>query len=286
MQTSEIASVFSAMSQEVRLELLRLLISKGPTGLAAGDIALRLGLSPSNASFHLAALERAGLTQSTRQGRQIIHSVRFVTLRTVFAFLTEACCDGRPDLCGDIARLLPPLPSEDPAMTPAFNVLFLCTHNAARSIMAETILESIANGRFHAYSAGSEPGSGPNPEVLAKLATLGHDTAALRSKSWQEFAGPNAPRMDFIITLCDALDGQVCPDFGPVPVTAAWPLPDPAKFMGSAVERAALINELYASLRRRLEIFTSLPFASLDRLAIRARLDEIGGGIPTPAGGR
>ncbi len=286
MQTSEIALVFTALSQEVRLDLLRLLIAKGATGLPAGDIALRLGLSPSSASFHLAALERAGLTQSTRQGRQIIHAVRFVTLRTAFAFLTEACCDGRPDLCGDIARLLPPLPSEDSAMTPAFNVLFLCTHNAARSIMAEAILDSIANGRFHAYSAGSEPGVSPNPEVVAKLANLGHDTAALRSKSWQEFAGPNAPRMDFIITLCDALDGQFCPDFGPVPVTAAWPLPDPAKFAGSAVERAALINELYASLRRRLEIFTALPFASLDRLAIGARLDEIGGGIPTLAGGR
>lgn len=286
MKTSEIAATFTAMSQEVRLELLRLLIGKGATGLAAGDIAIRLGLSPSKASFHLAALERAGLTQSTRQGRQIIHAVRFVTLRTAFAFLTEACCDGRPDLCGDIARLLPPLPTEENTMHAAFNVLFLCTHNSARSIMAEAILESIANGRFHAYSAGSAPNVSPNPEVMARLANLGHDTANLRSKSWAEFAGPDAPRMDFIITLCDTLDGQVCPDFGPVPVTAAWPLPDPAKFIGSDVERAALINELYASLRRRLEIFTALPFASLDRLAIRARLDEIGGGVPSPAGVR
>ncbi|HBK05687.1 MAG TPA: protein-tyrosine-phosphatase [Acetobacteraceae bacterium] len=287
MEISEIASAFTAMSQEVRLELLRLLIGKGPTGLAAGDIAVRLGLSPSKASFHLAALERAGLTQSTRQGRQIIHAVRFVTLRRVFAFLTEACCDGRPDLCGDIARLLPPLPTGDETMTAAFNVLFLCTHNSARSIIAEAILGSIANGRFHAYSAGSEPNAAPNPEVLAKLANLGHDTAALRSKSWDEFTGPNAPRMDFIITLCDALDGQVCPDFGSVPVTGSWPLPDPSKFMGSAVERAALINELYASLRRRLDIFTALPFASLDRIAVKARLDEIGGGgVPVSAGER
>ncbi len=112
---------------------------------------------------------------------------------------------------------------------------------------------------------------------------LGHDVSGLRSKSWNEFTGPTAPRMDFVITLCDTLHGQVCPDFGDLAVTGAWPLPDPAKFTGSAVERATLLNELYASLRRRIEIFASLPFASLDRMAIKARLDEIGGGVPLPA---
>ncbi len=123
--------------------------------------------------------------------------------------------------------------------------------------------------------------------MLAKLHALGHDTTVLRSKSWNEFTGPSAPRMDFIITLCDTLHGQVCPDFGPVAVTAAWPLPDPAKFTGSPVERATLLNELYGSLRRRIEIFTVLPFASLDRMAMKARLDEIGGGgVPVPAGVR
>lgn len=285
MESTQAAAVFAALSQETRIDLIRLLIAEGPNGLPAGDIVSRLGLPNSTVSFHLAALERAGLTQATRQGRQIIHAVRIAGMRSVLGFLTETCCGGRPDLCGDIARLLPPLPDEDPGMTPGFNVLFLCTHNSARSIMAEAILEKIGGERFHPYSAGSSPIAEPNREVMAKLETLGHNTSTLRSKSWHEFTGPNAPRMDFVITLCDIPHGQMCPDFGDLAVTAAWPLPDPAKFTGSDNERAALLNELYASLHRRLSIFMALPFAALDRMAIKARLDEIaGGGFPSKIG--
>jgi protein-tyrosine-phosphatase/DNA-binding transcriptional ArsR family regulator len=283
----EAATAFAALSQESRLDLMRLLIAEGANGLPAGDLSLRLGLPPSTLSFHLSALERAGLTQSTRHGRQIVHAVRLAGLRRLLAFLTETCCGGRPELCGDIARLLPALPEEDHGMTPAFNVLFLCTHNSARSIMAEAILRKIGGARFQAYSAGSDPNAEPNPEVIAKLHAFGHDAAPLRSKSWHEFTGQNAPRMDFVIALCDTLDGQTCPDFSEFAVTAAWPLPDPAKFSGNATERATMLNELYASLRRRLEIFTALPFASLDRMAMKARLDEIAGnGIPARTGGR
>ena len=137
--------------------------------------------------------------------------------RGLVRFLTSDCCNGRPDLCGDVARLIPA--NDDSAgpqvMTPAFNVLFLCTHNSARSIMAEALLEKIGRGRFHAYSAGSDPARAPHAG--------GHRTAAgarattcrsLRCKSWDEFTGPNAPRMDFVIALCDTLHGQTCPDFG------------------------------------------------------------------------
>jgi ArsR family transcriptional regulator, arsenate/arsenite/antimonite-responsive transcriptional repressor / arsenate reductase (thioredoxin) len=286
MESSEAAAVFAALSVDTRLNLLRLLMARGATGLAAGDLAASLHLPGSTTSFHLAALERAGLTQSTRQGRQIIHAVRIAGVRQLLAFLTETCCGGRPDLCGDIARLLPPLPAEDQGMTPAFNVLFLCTHNSARSIMAEAILTDIGGTRFRAYSAGSDPIAEPNPEVIAKLQVLGHDTGRLRSKSWHEFTGQNAPRMDFVIALCDTLDGTSCPDFGELAMTGAWPLPDPVKFTGGATERSTMLNELYASLRRRLDIFTALPFASLDRMAIKARLDELGVGIRLPVGGR
>jgi protein-tyrosine-phosphatase/DNA-binding transcriptional ArsR family regulator len=280
------AQVFAALSQETRLAVLRLLIAAGPNGRPAGEIADRLGLPGSTTSFHLSALERAGLTLSTRQGRQIVHAVRIAALRELIAFLTEACCGGRPELCGDIARLLPPYPHADKGMTPAFNALFLCTHNSARSIIAEAILQKLAGSRFHPYSAGSDPVAEPLPEVVEKLRALGHDVSQLRSKSWYEFTGPSAPRMDFVITLCDTLEGQACPDFGELAVTGAWPLPDPAKFMGSAAERSTMLNELYGSLRRRIEIFTSLPFASLERMAMKARLDEIGGGIPLPVGAR
>ncbi len=286
METLEAAAAFAALSQETRLDLMRLLIAESATGLPSGEIAARLAVPASTLSFHLAALERAGLTQSTRQGRQIVHAVRISGLRRLLSFLTETCCGGRPELCGDIARLLPPEPNEDKGMTPAFNVLFLCTHNSARSIIAEAILREFGGGRFRAYSAGSEPIAAPLPEVMEKLRAFGHDVSGLRSKSWDEFLGPSAPRMDFIITLCDTPDGQVCPDFGNLAVTGAWPLPDPVKFTGSAVERSAMLNELYASLQRRIEIFISLPFATLDRMAIKARLDELGSPIRSPAGVR
>jgi len=282
MESSDVAAGFAALSQETRLNLMRLLASKGPSGMAAGELASALGQVPSTLSFHLAALEQSGLVQSTRQGRSIIYAVRFAGLRALFSFLTETCCGGRPDLCGDLARLLP---EDQPEvhMTPAFNVLFLCTHNSARSLMAEAILGQVGKGRFNAYSAGSDPARAPMPAVIARLQTFGHDTAGLRCKSWDEFTGPDAPRMDFVITLCDILQGQHCPDFGERPVTGAWPLPDPAKFMGSEIERATMINELYGMIRRRLEIFVNLPYASLDRMALKKRLDEIGDSARVPA---
>lgn len=276
MESEAAALAFTALGQPTRLELLRALLAAGPSGLAAGDVAAQLGVPPSTLSFHLKALDQAGLIAATRQGRNLIYAAQVAQLRALLAFLADACCGGDPARCGDLHRLFDST-RETKAMPPAtFNVLFLCTHNSARSIMAEAILADMGAGRFHAYSAGSEPSpSGPLPEVLAHLKTLGHDVGGLRSKSWDAFSGAGAPKMDFVIALCDTLNGQVCPDFGQTSMTAAWPLPDPAKFAGSAAERATLLNELYAALRRRLGIFTSLPFATLDRMALKARLDEL-----------
>ena len=277
MDSSQAAAGFSALSQETRLRLMRLLATMGATGMPAGELASRLAQPPSTLSFHLSALEQAGLVRSTRRGRQVIYAVRIIGLRELFSFLTETCCSGRPELCGDLARLLPEEESmEDDVMTPAFNVLFLCTHNSARSIMAEAILERVSKGKFRGYSAGSDPATAPMPEVIEKLKIMGHDVSQLHSKSWNVFMQPDAPRMDFVIALCDTLDGQQCPDFGDRVVTGAWPLPDPAKFSGSPTERATLLNELYGMIRRRLEIFISLPFSKLETMAMEARLDEIG----------
>ena len=278
METKQAAQMLSALAQETRLELLRLLFAQGAAGMPAGDIASALGVPPSTLSFHLAAMEREGLLQATRHGRRMIYAVRLIGMRDLLGFLTETCCAGQPGRCGDIADLLSAA-AEDPHMTPAVNVLFLCTANSARSIMAEAILNAIGGGRFHAYSAGSDPAAQPRAEVLAKLAAMGHATQGLHSKSWDVFTGPAAPRMDFVIALCDTLDGQVCPDFGAKAITGAWPLPDPQKFTGSSAERATLMNELYASLHRRLAIFINLPFATLDRMAVHKRLDEIAGTV-------
>jgi arsenate reductase len=229
-------------------------------------------------STHLGVLARAGLVRVERDGRTMNYRADLTAFRGLITFLTRDCCNGRPDLCGDIARLIPANDDqvEENVMTASFNVLFLCTHNSARSIMAEAILSKLGKGRFNAYSAGSEPARAPQSEVLDRLGKLGHDVSRLRCKSWHEFTGPTAPRMDFVIALCDTPRGQACPDFGEKFVTGAWPLPDPADFKGSEIERATLINELYAMIRRRIEIFTSLPIASLDKMALKARLDEIG----------
>jgi protein-tyrosine-phosphatase/DNA-binding transcriptional ArsR family regulator len=275
MELKDAASKFGALAQETRIEVVRLLAARGASGMPAGELAAMLRQAPSTLSFHLSALEQAGLVQSTRQGRHVIYAVRFAGLRSLFSFLTETCCNGRPDLCGDLARLLPD-DIEVHSMSPAFNVLFICTRNSARSIMAEAILEKIGHGKFNSYSAGSKPAPEPMPDVLARLKSVGHDVTGLRPKSWNEFLGPDAPRMDFVITLCDPQNGEACPDLGERPITAVWPFPDPAKFKGSDTERSLLIYELYGMIRRRLELLTNLPFASLDRMALKARLDELG----------
>jgi len=281
MELCSAIEAMGALAQENRLVALRLLVAAGATGLSAGTLADRLQLPASTASFHLSALERAGLIQSTRQGRQIVYAVRLAALRELIVFLTETCCEGQPELCG-FSTVVPAIPEDHLFLSPAFNVLFLCTRNSARSIMAEAILQQVGRGRFNAYSAGADPAAGPMPEVLEKLRVLGHDVSGLQSKSWERFAGPDAPRMDFVIALCDTPESQVCPEFGDRVITGAWPLPDPAKFGGNKAERTVMLNELYSSLRRRIEIFTNLPFATLDRMALKSRLDEIGAG-PTAA---
>jgi arsenate reductase len=274
MDSDRAAAAFTALGQATRLDVMRALLVAGPSGMAAGDLAERLHVPPSTLSFHLRALEAAGLVAPTRQGRSLIYAAQIAALRDLIAFLAESCCGGEPDRCGDFAYLF--ANNGGRSMQRTFNVLFLCTQNSARSIMAEAILDSIGRPRFEGHSAGSKPRpEGPLPEVLAQLRNFGHDTTGLRSKDWAEFTGPAAQPVDFVITLCDTLNGQACPDFGETVITAAWPLPDPAKFSGSAVERAALLNELYASLRRRLEIFISLPVNTLDRMALRRQVEEL-----------
>ena len=263
--------MLSVLAQGTRLEVFGMLGAQGAAGLAAGEIAARLKLPASTASFHLTAMERAGLLRATRQGRSVIYALRDEGVRALLAFLAAPLGDAQPGT-GAAGGALPPAAG----VLPAFNVLFLCTANAARSIMAEAILNRVGGGRFHGYSAGSAPAAAPNPVVIARLAALGHDTAPLRSKRWDDFARPDAPRMDFVIALCDTLEGQACPDFGDRAITAAWPLPDPAKFSGSPAEQATMLNELYASLLRRIMIFINLPFPTLDRLAVQRRVDALG----------
>jgi arsenate reductase (thioredoxin) len=158
----------------------------------------------------------------------------------------------------------------------AYNVLFLCTGNSARSIMAEAILAKQGAGRFRAYSAGSQPKGQVNPHTIELLRSLGYDTSGFRSKSWEEFAGVGAPSLDFVFTVCDNAAGETCPIWPGQPMTAHWGIPDPAEAKGSAAEIALAFKDAYRMLSRRIEIFTALPIASLDRLTLTNRLRDIG----------
>ena len=157
-----------------------------------------------------------------------------------------------------------------------FNVLFLCTGNSARSILAEAILAREGMGRFKAFSAGSQPAGRVNPHALALLRKLSHDVSGYRSKHWNEFAGDGAPRMDFVFTVCDNAANEVCPVWPGQPVSAHWGIPDPAAATGTPSEVAAAFADSYRMLTNRISIFVNLPIASLDKLALRERLDDIG----------
>ena len=157
-----------------------------------------------------------------------------------------------------------------------FNVLFLCTGNSARSIMAEAILNKIGAGKFRAFSAGSQPEGRVHPEALQLLQSLGYDTSSFRSKSWSEFADPGAPLLDFVFSVCDNAAGEVCPVWPGQPMTAHWGVPDPAEAKGTPAEVALASKDAYRMLNQRIGIFTSLPLRSLDRLSLQSKLREIG----------
>lgn len=164
-----------------------------------------------------------------------------------------------------------------------YRALFLCTGNSARSILAEAILNREGRGRFKAFSAGSQPKEAPHPMALDLLRKLNHDTAFARSKSWEEFSGPAAPRLDFVFTVCDNAAAEVCPVWSGQPMTAHWGVPDPAAAEGSEVERRLAFSETYRLLFNRISIFTSLPVRALDKLSLQRRLDEIGRSLPETA---
>jgi protein-tyrosine-phosphatase len=163
-----------------------------------------------------------------------------------------------------------------------FNILFLCTGNSARSIIAEAIMNRDGRGAFRAHSAGSDPKPEPHPFAIDLLRRVNCQTDDLRSKSWHEFAGPGAPDLDFVFTVCDNAAGEVCPIWPGQPMTAHWGVPDPAAVEGSQAERRLAFAKTFRMLSSRISIFMSLPFSSLDRLALKKRLDEIGEGEPGP----
>jgi len=156
------------------------------------------------------------------------------------------------------------------------NVLFLCTQNSARSVIAECVLNKLGAGRFRAHSAGSHPRGEIHPFARDMLAELGYDVSGLRSKSWDEFAAPDAPKLDFVFTVCDNAAAEPCPIWPGQPVSAHWGVPDPAAASGSDAERRLAFADAHRMLYQRISIFTNLPIDSLDRLSLQQRVEDIG----------
>lgn len=156
------------------------------------------------------------------------------------------------------------------------NVLFLCTHNSARSIIAECVINRLGMGKFKGYSAGSQPSGEVHPYAFDLLRKLNYDITALRSKSWEEFTAPGTPELDFVLTVCDNAAKEVCPVWPGQPMSAHWGLPDPAVVEGTEPERRRAFADAHRMLYQRIGIITNLPLASLDKLSLQKRLDDIG----------
>lgn len=275
MESSSALTAFAALSQDMRLQAVRHLVAAEPDGLTAGEIAAALDARPNTLSTNLGVLSQANLVRSQREGRQIRYFARLDTIGALIGFLTDDCCGGNPAVCGPLTR------SPEPTMHDApFNVLFLCTGNSARSLIAEAVLNADPSGRFRAFSAGSQPAGIPNPRTIQLLDRLGHDTSQLRSKSWDEFAAPDAPRMDFVFTVCDAAAAEPCPYWPGQPMSAHWGVPDPAAATGSEAEIAAAFNAAHRTLATRIGLFTALPIGSLERMSLKRKLDQIGEARP------
>lgn len=277
METIYAAEILAALGHESRLFIFRLLVEAGQEGLNAGVISEHLSLPPATLSFHLAHLSRVGLIKGQRESRFINYSADFGKMDELISFLTNNCCHGVSCLPKTAASCShEPQPSEDPMADRVFNVLFLCTGNSARSILAEAILNHIGKGKFRAFSAGSHPAGEVNPFALDLLHEQDFPTRALRSKSWDEFATPEAPALDFVFTVCDNAAGEVCPVWPGQPVTAHWGVEDPAAVEGNDAAKRHAVARTFRMLNRRIALFTSLPLAKLDAISLQSQLEKIG----------
>ncbi|UWQ34787.1 helix-turn-helix domain-containing protein [Leisingera sp. M527] len=269
---STIADKLSALAHPNRLALFRLLMRRYPDAVPAGEIASALDFKPNTASAYLSVLKQAGLISQHRTGTSLMYTADLPGLRGLFDNLLTGCCQNRPDICS-------PFTNEERAMPTVehpFNVLFICTGNSARSLLAEAILNQSGEGKFRAYSAGTNPSPGPRPEVASLLLAKGYDTSALHSKDLVEFSAPDAPSMDFIFTVCDHAANEECPAWPGQPMSAHWGMADPVKATGTDAERHLAFQQAYGLLRNRIKAFAALPFETLDRLSLQHQVDGIG----------
>ena len=269
----EATTRLSTLGHPQRLAIFRLLMRRHPDRVPAGEIAQALILKPSTLSAYLSALMQAGLIEQRRDGTSLRYGVAMDAVRATFDYLFLDCCRGRPELCA-------PIPSSIHAghlsmSDPRYNVLFLCTGNAARSIMAEAILRRVAGDRFAAFSAGTSPRPKIDARARDLLARNGHDTADLRTKDVSAFQGPDAPRFEFVFTVCDRAANEECPAWAGQPISGHWGMPDPVKAEGTAAQKALAFQQTYVALSRRIGSFAALPIATLDRVSLQRAVDDL-----------
>ncbi|QBY00291.1 metalloregulator ArsR/SmtB family transcription factor [Rhodophyticola sp. CCM32] len=270
--------ILSTLGHEGRLSIFRLLARRAPDALRPSEMALACRLKHSTLSAHLATLSQAGLIQSRREGTAMYYSLATGQTRDFTSYLLEECCRNRPDLCLPTA---PTAPAPREAKPGPATILFICTGNSARSILAEVLMRDIGKGRFKTYSAGSYATGKVNPNTLDLLDRSDHDIDGLHSKSLEEMQGPDAPVFDFVFTVCDHAANEECPAWPGQPVSAHWGMPDPAAVTGTDAEVALAFAEAYRTLHTRIEAFAALPLATLDRMSLQAEADRIGALPPT-----
>jgi protein-tyrosine-phosphatase len=272
METSAAAHAFATLGHPGRLSVFRLLMRFAPRGVRPTEMTQALGLKPNTLSHHLADLTAAGLVQVERRGRSLFYSVDLDKTEGLIGYIALDLGRARPDL---LAPLL--ADRKDPAMRDTdFDVLFICSGNSARSIFAEALLRDLGKGKFQAFSAGTRPNTALNPFALEVLKRNGHDVSGMRSKHISEFQQPDSVVMDFVFTVCDTAAAEECPPWPGQPITGHWGLPDPARATGTDAEKALVFAQTYAALRRRIAAFVDLPFESLNRLSLQARVDALG----------
>lgn len=257
---SEAARAFATLGHPDRLAVFRLLMRFAPRGVRPTEIAAALALRPNTLSHHLADLSAAGLVRVTRRGRSLHYAIDPGVTGVLVDYLAR-----------DVARGRAPLAAPEAHRDRALHVLFLCTANSARSILAEALLRDLGRGRFVAHSAGLHPARSPNPWALRVLESHRHATAGLASKSADSLRGPGAPVFDFVFTVCDLAAAEECAPWPGQPTSAHWGLPDPAR----APEPETAFEAAYAQLRRRIAAFVALPFDRLDRAALQRRIDAL-----------
>ncbi|WP_417724733.1 helix-turn-helix domain-containing protein [Salipiger sp.] len=266
----EIPDQLTTLGHPQRLAVFRLLMRRFPDRVPAGELASALAIKASTMSTYLAALSRADLVTQERAGTSLLYSINMTTAQRMFGYLFNDCCRGRPELCMTHSTGTADMSDRK------YQVLFICVGNSARSIFAESLLRRIAGDRFTVHSAGTRPGTQLNPFAVQVLKDKGHDISVLRSKDLSEFTGPDAPRFDFVFTVCNQAANEECPAMDGQPVSGHWGMPDPVKAEGSDAEKALAFQQAYGALKHRIEAFAALPLESLDRIALQGAVDDIG----------